>query len=233
MNNAHPGPVVDAASAQAYLAWHSPQATAARNKAAAEAYKKSPKGLAEQKAKDDKAAAMKSAYEKGGDKGLADWMLNGGAKMKGEMNQALAVSKGKSTYKQFAQESKDNYMNAINNQKQGQVIGAYSNPYEFALNDSSQSKKPAATPAVDPQKAKAPEVSAAPVNEDTTGKFPWQKAKEKANTYKANQDYVNSYKGTGGFNSSWKGIEDKSYKGKEGGFNQSNYSYNTQAFNPN
>ena len=100
------GPVTNAGEAQAYLAWHSPDATAARNKMASENYAKSPEGMAKAKAKQDKQNTITKIYNEQGDKALADWYLSQDPKTvtRGETNPAKLVQAGKLT---FAQAAKD------------------------------------------------------------------------------------------------------------------------------
>lgn len=197
------GPVTNMGEAQSFLAYYSPEATAKRKKAQAEAYANSPEGMAKAKAKQDKQNTITKIYNEQGDQALADWYLKQDPKTvtRGETNPAKLVKKmgGKYTFAQAAQEEKQDYDAAVASSPNASLIPGWSgstfqfavdNPYQGGNSATSTPAAPSApAPATTPSGNTAPDVSGQPV-EDTDGKFSWQKSKEKAQAWKAENDKV-------------------------------------------
>jgi hypothetical protein len=192
---------IDGRNDGSYLAAWMAQSDAQQRKNQ-EAYLRSPQGLKKQadmqNEKLHKQNAAK-AYASGGDQALADFYLNADPKVanRNETNAAKNVKAGKTTFKKEAQNEIDNY-NAYQNSvaTPAQKAGPLQNTFQFAIDNpyeggNNTPSKP--TPAATPSGITEAQVSTKPV-EETTGKFPWQKAKEKAQSFQELSDKVNSWK---------------------------------------
>lgn len=163
-----------------------------------------------------------SAYASGGDQGLADYYLNdyntnlenSKYNSRGIVNGAKAVKEGKTTFEAIAKENLQKF-NA--NKKQtavshpGYDAGPLKDPFGFTLNNpNSQTISSSPAPeynatnpfASKPKTAAAPKAASSTESsnssnyqsESSTPKYSWQRGKEKAQAWQAENDKVNEWK---------------------------------------
>jgi hypothetical protein len=158
-----------------------------------------------------------SIYKEKGDVALADYYLaqaeKPGATISGDyINAAKNVIKTQNSANPwtFAKEGEKNiqrYEGAVSNMKKNGTEkgsgGPLQNPFQFALNGSSQSS----TPTQSGSSSSSSSANTSESESETAPKYSWQQSKEKAQAWQAENEKVNEWKktfntntGQGGFN---------------------------------
>lgn len=159
----------------------------------------------------EKDEGAEAAYTSGGDQGLADYYLNDynanpeTSKYNSRyiVNNSKAVKEGKTTFGAIAKESLEDFN--YNKKQQaathpGYDSGPLKDPFGFTLNNPNSQTAPSTSVAQEPsQQAESSKVSSSSSNtqsQSSSPKYSWQKGKEKAQAWQAENDKVNEWKKT-------------------------------------